>query len=125
MEGGQLLGRLLDEARADAGQEAELAALIDACEEVARHLLGAGPEDRLAASYPFLTMLSVAVSGWLMARQAAALAGYDGNPAFAEMKRAAARFYLDQLVPEAMGLKAAALAPADVLYSVSEDALAV
>jgi 3-(methylthio)propanoyl-CoA dehydrogenase len=125
MEGGQVLGRLLDEARADAGGEAALAALIDACEEVARHLLGAGPEDRLAASYPFLTMLSVAVSGWLMERQAVALAGHEGDPAFAEMKRAAARFYLDQVVPEALGLKAAALAPADVLYSVSERALAV
>jgi len=33
-------------------------------------------------------------------RQVAALEGYDGDPAFAAMKRAAARFYLDQVVPE-------------------------
>ena len=39
------------------------------------------------------------------------------------MKRAAARFYLDQVVPEAGGLKAAALASAEVLYSVDEAAL--
>ena len=88
-------------------------------------LLTAGPDDRLAASYPFLTMLSVAVCGGLMARQLAALDGYDGDPAFAAMKRAAARFYLDQIVPEARGLAAAASASAEVLYSVGEDALAV
>ena len=40
------------------------------------------------------------------------------------MKRAAARFYLDQLVPEAGGLAAAATASAELLYSVDEDAFA-
>ena len=40
------------------------------------------------------------------------------------MKRAAARFYLDQVVPEALGLEAAASAPAELLYSVSEEAFA-
>ena len=59
-----------------------------------------------------------------MARQAAALDGYDGDPAFRDMKRAAARFYLDQIVPEALGLKAAALAPSDILYAASEEAFA-
>ena len=81
-------------------------------------------DDRLAASYPFLTMLSVAVAGWLMARQKAALADHDGDPAFAAMKRAAARFYLEQIVPEARGLFAAATAPAELLYSVDEEAFA-
>ncbi len=68
-------------------------------------------------------MLSIAVCGWLMARQLAALDGHDGDPAFAAMKRAAARFYLDQIVPEARGLKAAALASAEILYAVDEAAL--
>jgi hypothetical protein len=40
------------------------------------------------------------------------------------MKRAAARFYLDQIVPEARGLTAAATASAEVLYSVDEEAFA-
>jgi alkylation response protein AidB-like acyl-CoA dehydrogenase len=120
MEGGEVLGRLLAEIRAEAAGEAGLLALVDDCEAAARALLGAGPDDRLAGSYPFLTMLSAAVAGWLMARQVAALAGFDGDPAFAAMKRAAARFYLDQLVPEARGLLAAATAPADILYAAAE-----
>jgi len=90
---------------------------------VARHLLDAGPDDRLPGSYPFLTMLSTAVAGWLLARQVTALADHDGDPAFAAMKRAAARFYFDQIVPEARGLKAAAMASAEILYSVDEAAL--
>jgi hypothetical protein len=40
------------------------------------------------------------------------------------MKRAAARYFLDQVVPEAEGLRAAATAPAEVLYSVAEASFA-
>jgi alkylation response protein AidB-like acyl-CoA dehydrogenase len=124
LEGGAVLARLLADIRSDTAGEAHLAALADACEAVSQRLLVAGPDDRMAASYPFLTMLSAAVSGWLMARQAAALEGFAGDPAFARMKRAAARFYLDQIVPEALGLAAAATAPADMLYAADEDAFA-
>jgi hypothetical protein len=70
-----------------------------------------------------MTMLSVATCGWLMARQLTALESYDGDPAFKAMKIAAIRFYLDQVVPEAAGLLAAASAPAAALYAVGEDAL--
>jgi hypothetical protein len=41
------------------------------------------------------------------------------------MKQASARFYVEQIVPEAMGLKAAALAKADLLYVLDAEALAV
>ena len=121
MEGGAVLRRLLAELRGENG----LDALIGDCEAITERLLAAGPDDRMAASYPFLTMLSVAVCGGLMARQLAALDGYDGDPAFKAMKRAAARFYLDQIVPEARGLAAAASASAEVLYSPGEDAFAI
>ncbi|HEY5713050.1 MAG TPA: acyl-CoA dehydrogenase [Allosphingosinicella sp.] len=124
LEGGAVLRRLLADIHAEAGDESALTGLVDDCEKVAGQLLAAGPDDRLAASYPFLTMLSVAVCGWLMARQAAALDAHDGDPAFKAMKRAAARFYLDQIVPEARGLTAAATASAEVLYSVDEEAFA-
>jgi alkylation response protein AidB-like acyl-CoA dehydrogenase len=119
LEGGAVLRGLREELRG----EAALDALLDDCAEVTARLLAAEPDDRLAASYPFLDMLSVAVCGGLMARQLAALDGHDGDPDFKAMKRAAARFYLDQIVPEARGLKAAALAPADILYSIGEAAL--
>ncbi|HYI48728.1 MAG TPA: acyl-CoA dehydrogenase [Allosphingosinicella sp.] len=123
LEGGGVLARLLAEIRAEVGGEANLIGLVDDIETIAAHLLVSDPEDRLAASYPFLTMVSVAVSGWLLARQLAAIESHEGDPAFASMKRAAARFYLDQLVPEAGGLAAAATASAEILYSADEDAL--
>jgi len=120
--GGTLFG-LLAEMRGDA-EDAELLRLIDACEEVARNLLASETDDRLAASYPFLTMLSVAVCGWLMEESGRIAARSEGDPAFRKMKQAVARFYVAQIVPEAMGLKAAAMAPADVLYSIDADAFA-
>lgn len=40
------------------------------------------------------------------------------------MKRAAVRFYLEQIVPEAAGLEAAATATADRLYAVPAGAFA-
>ena len=40
------------------------------------------------------------------------------------MKIAAARFYLDQIVPEAGGLKSAAMAKADILYSIDDETFA-
>jgi alkylation response protein AidB-like acyl-CoA dehydrogenase len=124
MDGGAVFAGLLAEIRAEAGAEPRLAELVDACEEAGRRLLSAEPDDRLAASYPFLTMVSVAVAGWLLARQAAALEGNDTDPGFKAMKLASARFYLDQIVPEALGLEAAATAPASALYALDEEAFA-
>jgi alkylation response protein AidB-like acyl-CoA dehydrogenase len=123
LEGGAVLGRLLGDIRSGAGGEAGLARLAAECEAVAQALGRAPADDRLAGSYPFLNMLSVAVAGWLMKRQLDAL---DGEPdsAFARMKRAAARFYLDQLVPEAAGLAAQAMAGAAPLWAADEEALA-
>jgi alkylation response protein AidB-like acyl-CoA dehydrogenase len=123
MEGGAVLFGLLDEIRADAADHARLLDLAEDCRRVAESLLGSAPDDRLAASYPFLTMLSTAVAGWLLAKQVAALDGFECDPAFAAMKRAAARFYLEQIVPEAQGLFSAAMARAEALYAVGEDEL--
>ena len=123
LEGGEVLRRLLADIRNEAVSEHGLIELVDACEVTAERLLQAEPDDRLAASYPFLTMLATAVGGWLLARQAEALDG-DVDSGFAAMKRAAARFHLDQVVPEALGLQGAAAAPAKVLYSVPEEAFA-
>ena len=103
-------------------RDAGLAELVAACAAVGRRLQSADADDRNAASYPFLTMVSVAVCGRLMEREAAAATGDD---AFARMKRATCAFYLAQVVPEAMGLRAAADAPADQLYALSAELLAV
>ncbi|WP_066801561.1 acyl-CoA dehydrogenase [Sphingomonas soli] len=123
MDNGATLLALLAEMRGDA-EDGELTRLIDACEEVARNLLASEIDDRLAASYPFLTMLSVAICGWLMEESGRIAARSEGDPAFLKMKQAAAGFYVEQIVPEAMGLKAAALAKADLLYALDADAFA-
>lgn len=92
---------------------------------IGREMMGKDADDRLAASYPFLTMAAIATCGWLMEKQLAALGGFGGDPQFVVAKRAAARFYLDQIVPEALGLEAAATASAEVLYEIPAEAFAV
>ncbi|MDB5694351.1 MAG: acyl-CoA dehydrogenase [Alphaproteobacteria bacterium] len=121
LEGGNVLERLLADIEADG--EGPLAALAGECRRLAAHLAAAPMDDRLAGSYPFLTMLGTAACGWLMKRQADALDGSE-SPDFAAMKRAAVRYYLEQVVPEALGLAAQATAGAELLYSVSDEALA-
>ena len=114
LAGGAAFAGLIEEMRAEA-TDAGLIALIAACETVGQTLQGADADDRLAASYPFLTMLSVAVCGWLMEREGRAA---TGDTAFARMKRAVTDFYVAQIVPEALGLRAAAEAPATQLYAI-------
>ena len=120
--GGTLLG-LLAEMREDA-EDTGLVNLIDACEEVARNLLASEMDDRLAASYPFLTMLSTAVCGWLMEASGRAAARSEGDPAFLKMKQAATNFYVRQIVPEALGLMPAAMAKAEMLYAIDAEGFA-
>jgi alkylation response protein AidB-like acyl-CoA dehydrogenase len=88
--------------------------LVESCEVTGHNLQHADADDRLAASSPFLTMVSVATCGWLLGRLAA------GDPSD---RGTAARvaFYLDQIVPEALGLEAAANAPASQLYALAAD----
>jgi hypothetical protein len=109
---GAAFAALIADMRAEAAA-GELISLIDAVEQIGQSLTTFAADDRLAASYPFLTMLSVAVCGWLMERQARCAQGEDG---FAAMKRTSVRFYLEQILPEAIGLNAAARASADILY---------
>ncbi len=113
LDNGGAFATLIADIRAEARDE-RLLALVDACDAIGRRLATADADDKLAASYPFLTMLSVATCGWLMERQGA-LAGTDD---FGRMKAASVRFYLEQVVPEAMGLVAAASASAAVLYAI-------
>lgn len=123
MDGGATLTTLLARMKTDV-QDSGLIALIDACAEVTQHMLASEMDDRLAGSYPFLTMVATAVCGWLMEAQGRIAAGAEGDPAFLAMKAAAARFYVAQVVPEAMGLKAAALASAEALYAVDAETFA-
>ena len=120
LDNGGAFAALVADMRAEA-EHPELVALIDTVDAIAHRLATADADDRLAASYPFLTMTSVAVCGWLMEREGRHA---TGDEEFAVVKRAAVRFYLDQIVPEAMGLRAAATASAEVLYAIPAEAFA-
>ncbi len=120
LDNGGAFAALVADMRAEA-EHPDLIALIDAVDAIAHRLATADADDKLAASYPFLTMTSVAVCGWLMEREGRHA---TGDEEFAIVKRAAVRFYLDQIVPEVLGLKAAATASADVLYAIPAEAFA-
>lgn len=113
LAGGTAFATLIADMRVGA-EAMPLLDLIDTCEAIGTQLVGAGADDRLAASYPFLTMLSVAVCGWLMEAQGRAAPADD----FGRTKWAVMSFYLNQIVPEALGLASAASASADALYAI-------
>ena len=114
MAGGDLARGLIDDIAHGAGDFPELQQLADACRAVTDWMVGANTADRLAGSYPYLTMLATATCGWLMALQhrgaKTALEDGNGDRAFLEAKIASTRFYLGQIVPAATGLAASALA---------------
>ena len=120
LDGGAAFDELLIEIRDSAAHPA-LLALADAIEVAAATYRQASPDDRLAGSVPFLTMCAVLVAGWLLERQAA-IVGDDSD--FMTAKRAAAEYFLAAVLPEALGLGAAAELGAGPLYAVPAGALA-
>ena len=120
-EGGDVLIALLAEVAAGAGDAAPaLKALAEDCIAVARWMISdASLDDKLAGSVAFCTMCSVAVAGWQLLRQVDAAEG-----ALAVTKPVIARYFVEHIVPEARGLKAAATAGADLLYALDAAALA-
>ena len=114
MAGGDLVRGLIDDIAAGAADFPELQQLVDACRAVTDWMVGANTGDRLAGSYPYLTMVATATCGWLMAIQnkaaRTALDEGNGDRAFLEAKIVSTRFYLEQIVPAATGLAASALA---------------
>ncbi len=121
MENGAVLASLLNDIAGDAADAPALAELAEECAGIAQWMLAdASLDDRLAGSVPFLTLCAVA--GWQLLRQARAAQELGG--ALARTKPVVARYFLEHLVPEAMGLKAAATAGAALLYALDAEALA-
>ena len=118
IDGGAVFDLLVADIRAETG-DTRLVALADAVEVAAASFRQAPPDDRLAGSYPFLTMCSVLVAGWLLERQANVV----GDSGFHATKRAAAEYFLSAVVPEAIGLASGAQSGAAVLYAVPAEAL--
>ena len=116
LDGGLAFDGLIADIEAETENPA-LIALTDAVEVVAATYRDAPPADRQAGSYAFLTMCAVMVGGWLIER----LARTDEADA---RTRASADYFLSAVVPEAIGLAAAAEIGAEPLYAVSAEALA-
>ncbi|WP_321325917.1 acyl-CoA dehydrogenase [uncultured Parasphingorhabdus sp.] len=128
LDGGEAMKTFITEIRNEAKDEENLLALADSCENIRQWMASgdASIDDRLAGSYAFMTMLATATCGMLMKKQhriASAELG-DGNDVFLKAKLVTTRYYLDHIVPEALGLEAAAKGGADILYSLSSTDLA-
>jgi alkylation response protein AidB-like acyl-CoA dehydrogenase len=98
----------------DAPGDGPLARGIDAVETATNWLSEIWATDRaraIAGATPYLTLFATVTGGWLMAK--AALAASDklrrgeGDRPFLEGKLASARFYAEQVLPQAAGLLAA------------------
>ena len=116
LDDGLAFDGLVADVRADA-LDPRLVALTDAVEVAAASLRNFAGPDRLAGSYPFLTMSAVMTAGWLVEQLAR-------SPDCDARGRAAAAYFLGSVVPEAIGLAAAAEGGAELLYSVPAEALA-
>ncbi|ALE17835.1 Acyl-CoA dehydrogenase [Altererythrobacter epoxidivorans] len=124
MDGGEAVTSLLAQIVSESADEPQLKALAEDCLAIAQWMQGeASLDDRLAGSVPFCTMMAVAVAGWQLVKQRAAVAA-GAAPSLARTKPVTVRFFLDRIVPEAAGLKASATAGADLLYELPAEVLA-
>ena len=94
--------------------------------EATQWMLATGATDMdaaLSGSSPYLRMWGLCVGGWLMARSAIAAAG-TGDADLAQTQLVLARFYAQQILPQAAGLRAAATAGSGDLFALDADHLA-
>lgn len=123
-DAGGVYAALMAEIVGSCAEEPALVALAQDCVVVAEWMRDtASLDDRLAGSVAFCTMSAVAVAGWQMVLQARAVAA-GSAPALAASKPVTMRYFLDYVVPEAMGQKAAATGGARLLYALSAEQLA-
>ncbi|WP_068070822.1 acyl-CoA dehydrogenase [Novosphingobium lentum] len=115
-DNGGVLQALLGDVIAAARDVPQLAQLAQDCAAVGRWMSeSASLDDRLAGAVPFTTMCAVAVAGWQLLRQAQA----SDSPT----KQVVARFFNEQIAPEARGLSNSAMAGAALLYELDAAAL--
>jgi hypothetical protein len=113
----------MDEIAGDCAEAPALVELAQTCRAVGEWMAGdASLDDRLAGSVPFCTMAAVAVAGWQLLRQSRHVLEAGGVQA--RTKPVVARWFTEHLVPEALGLKAAATGGAALLYALGAEELA-
>ena len=122
LDGDAALDALFADIRAEARHE-ELIALTDEVEVLVATARNAAPDDRLASSYPLLTMTAVLTAGWLMERLGLAIEGGEAEvPTGGRL--AAIEYFMSVVVPEALGLGAGAEATAKLFYRAPAEELA-
>jgi alkylation response protein AidB-like acyl-CoA dehydrogenase len=122
--------REVDAALVDAGDDfasirKNVAAQLDVLQEATNWLLAHGvsdPNALLSGSSPYLRMFGLCIGGWLLARSAVAAAG-TGDASLAEAKLVTARFYAEQLLPQAAGLFGSVTAGARDLFALPAERL--
>ncbi len=123
LDSGRVMAALMADIARDAAAHPFLAQLARDCADIGDWMAHeATLDDKLAGSVPYQTMCAVAVAGWQLLRQARAAQAEGG--ALAQTKPVIARYFLERLVPEACGLKAAATEGAALLYALDAGALA-
>ena len=89
---------------------------------------GDAADDSAAGATPYLRMFGITVAGWLLAKQAVAAAGRlaagDGDAAFLRAKIVTARFFAEQVLPQATALLGPVTRGAGLFYAIPEAALA-
>jgi hypothetical protein len=124
-DGGQVMGRLIGQMRADAAAigdqpDALLQRLaqalgrgLDALTEATDGLLALGAREAAAAAVPYLWLSGTVIGGWLMLRGAdaasAQLASGSADAAFLEAKRITALHYALHILPQAGAQREAVL----------------
>jgi len=121
----------LDQPLADAGFESIRTALADglaALREATEWITSReDPNDALAGASPYATMFGTVAGGFYMAKAALAAqrlrVSPNGDAAFYDAKVATARFYAEQILPQARGLLAAATSANGALFEIPAEAM--
>jgi alkylation response protein AidB-like acyl-CoA dehydrogenase len=103
----------------------ELTSQIDALESATGWMLRTGTKDPnaiLSGSTPYLRMWGLVVGGWLLAKSAL-VAPSTGDTELAEEQLVLARFYAEQLLPQAKGLLSASTAGSAELFAIPTERL--
>nr|MDE0502247.1 acyl-CoA dehydrogenase [bacterium] len=131
---GAAVKELLEQVGVTAAEASSVAELKASGEELARavrtlgrssltlgsHLAKGDYQGALAGAYPYLTMFGTVMGAWLMVRSAQAAlqkigtSGADDD--WLRQKVATARYYCEQLLPEAASLESAASGGSELLY---------
>jgi alkylation response protein AidB-like acyl-CoA dehydrogenase len=105
-----------------------LAEAADALEQVVDYVVGNVKGDIkavFAGSVPYLKMAGVVLGGWQMARAAAVSASRlksgEGDSKFYEAKLATARFYAEQILPQALAYRTAIVEGGQAVMALDED----